>query len=178
MAEAGQTVTVWRLVQDHEHELREPHDDMDLDLTLLDPGDVGTARDLYQSVGGSWGWKGRLSWTDEQWLDWLSQPGLETWVAGDSVGAAIGYAELVARDQAAVEILCFGLRPGYFGAGLGRHLLSAVTRRCWDMAMRWPHLPRTTTVTVTTCSTDHKAALPNYLARGFRIKATEESPAE
>ncbi|MFI1996872.1 GNAT family N-acetyltransferase [Actinoplanes sp. NPDC020271] len=178
MPQTGQAITLWHLVQEHEHELRMPRDGADLAITLLDPSDVGSAQDLYRSVGGRWGWTGRLVWTNEQWSDWMNRPGLEIWVAKDAAGVDLGYAELVARDDAAVEILCFGLLPGHCGSGLGGRLLSAVTRRSWDMATRWLHLPPTATVTVTTCSTDHEAALPNYLARGFRIRSTEEVSAE
>src|SRR5437773_372379 len=38
-------------------------------------------RFLYTAIGGEWYWIDRLSWTYEQWIDYLNRPGMETWVA-------------------------------------------------------------------------------------------------
>jgi GNAT superfamily N-acetyltransferase len=61
-----------------------------------------------------------------------------------------------------VEIAYFGLAPAFQGRGLGRYLLVRAAQEAWlagGGARRvWLH----------TCTLDHAAALPNYLARGFR----------
>jgi GNAT superfamily N-acetyltransferase len=64
-----------------------------------------------------------------------------------------------------VEIAYFGLLPGFIGKGLGAYLLTAATRRAWDMGA--------TRVWVHTCDLDHPRALANYQARGFRIFQVE-----
>src|SRR5207302_10488113 len=74
-------------------------------------------------------------------------------------GAPVGYFEL-RRDTDAVEIVYFGLLPEFVGRGLGKALLTVAVRRAFELgaARVWLH----------TCTLDHPAALPNYLARGFK----------
>lgn len=52
-------------------------------------------RMLYAAVGAGWWWVDRLSWTPDKWLDVLSAPGYETWVAY-LAGAPCAYVELSA----------------------------------------------------------------------------------
>ena len=76
-----------------------------------------------------------------------------------------GYFELRRDDDDSIEIAYIGLLPAFVGRGLGRCLLSAAVERAWACGARrvWLH----------TCSFDHPAALPNYLARGFRVYKKE-----
>jgi len=124
-------------------------------------------RYLYTSVGGDWYWRERLPWTYQQWLTWLSRPEVETWVALAS-GTPAGYFELEAKLDDSVELTYFGLLPGFAGRGLGGYLLTQAVERSWRVQ------PRVQRVTVHTCTLDHAAALPNYLARGFRVFKEEE----
>jgi GNAT superfamily N-acetyltransferase len=57
--------------------------------------------------------------------------------------------------------------PGWEGEGLGGHLLTCAIERAWEAGAD--------RVLVNTCTLDHPAALPNYLARGFEVvrKRTE-----
>jgi GNAT superfamily N-acetyltransferase len=59
----------------------------------------------------------------------------------------------------------FGLVRAAQGAGLGRALLTHAVREAWAMDARrvWLH----------TCTLDAPTALPNYLARGFRVTGEE-----
>ncbi|MEZ5559066.1 MAG: GNAT family N-acetyltransferase [Pseudomonadales bacterium] len=116
-------------------------------------------RYLYATVGADWVWQDRLGWSRARWQESLSRPGHETWVAYVR-GAPAGYFELEPDDPGSVEIVYFGLQPPYIGSGLGGALLSDAVARAWQIGARrvWLH----------TCSLDHPAALPNYLARGFR----------
>ena len=121
-------------------------------------------RFLYVSVGYPWWWHMRLSWSYQQWLDYLEDPTVTTWIGYDG-GNPVGYFELRREASGAVEIAYFGLLPGYVGRGLGKRLLSdAIAKaRAFGDGRIWLH----------TCSLDHPAALPNYLARGFRVRKTE-----
>jgi ribosomal protein S18 acetylase RimI-like enzyme len=121
-------------------------------------------RFLYTAVGGDWYWIDRLPWTYRQWLDYVSRPELQTWVAY-LAGTPAGYFELEAQADANVEIAYFGLLPQFLGQGLGGPLLTAAVERAWAMgaARVWLH----------TCTLDHPTALANYQARGFRIYKTE-----
>ena len=150
-------------------------------------------RFLYASVGAAWCWYSRLPWTYQQWLDYLEDPAVTTWIGYDK-GNPVGYFELrretealssaqraptltpkeqpagrragaILPRQGAVEIAYFGLLPHYIGRGLGKRLLGDAIARAstFGDGRIWLH----------TCSLDHPAALPNYLARGFRVRQTE-----
>jgi GNAT superfamily N-acetyltransferase len=121
-------------------------------------------RFFYAAVGGSWTWYGRLPWDRERWLRYLDRPELETWL-GYARGTPVGYFELE-RDGRDVEIVYFGMLPGFTGQGLGGALLTAAIDRAWQMeaARLWVH----------TCDLDHPAALANYQARGLAIFKVEQ----
>ena len=123
---------------------------------------------LYRAVGGDWYWYTRLGWSRDRWQGHVERPELETWI-GYVGGTPAGYAELEAQAEGAVEIVYFGLMPGFIGRGLGGALLTDAVRRAWAMgaARVWLH----------TCNLDHPNALAHYEARGFRafkIEAGEE----
>lgn len=122
------------------------------------------SRFLYTTVGGRWRWHTRLSWDRDQWRRQLERPGVETWV-GYARGTPAGYFELERQGQD-VEIVYFGLFPGFIGQGLGGALLTSAIERAWDMgaARVWVH----------TCDLDHPRALANYQARGMQVYRTEQ----
>ncbi|MET9336561.1 GNAT family N-acetyltransferase [Nonomuraea sp. NPDC003804] len=126
------------------------------------------SRFLYTAVGGDWQWTDRLGWTYDEWMAYLTRPGLETWVAWHR-GTPAGYLELDPQPGAQVEIAYFGLLPFAMGEGVSGHLLSVGTARAWDLASRWPDLPATERVWMHTCTLDGPAALANYRARGFEV---------
>ena len=135
------------------------------------------ARFLYATVGGDWHWYDRLPWSRERWLEHLSRPLTETWVAWVR-GAPAGYAELAGlstMDSTEVEIAYFGLMPGFLGVGLGGHLLTVALRLAWTLDSRWPGTGKVRRVWVHTCTLDGPAALANYQARGMVTYRTEEA---
>ena len=115
---------------------------------------------LYATVGRDWHWIDRLPWSRDQWLVYLQQPHIETWVAYME-GTEAGYFELVIDPDHEVEIAYFGLLPQFIGHGLGGHLLTAAVQRAWEKGASrvWLH----------TSSRDHPHALANYQARGFKV---------
>jgi GNAT superfamily N-acetyltransferase len=132
------------------------------------------ARFLYGTVGGDWHWTDRLPWSREIWLEYLSRPLVETWVAWVH-GAPAGYVELAGSSTGEVEIAYFGLLPGFLGRGLGGHLLTVGLRLAWTMAARWPDVPAVSRVWVHTCTLDGPAAAANYQARGMVPYRTEDA---
>ena len=108
----------------------------------------------------------RLPWTYDRWLQYLDQPGQETWVLYVS-GNPAGYFELQGEPGEDVEIASFGLLPKFVGRGLGGYLLYEATRRAWQKGA--------TRVWLHTSSLDHPSALANYRARGFCLFKEESS---
>jgi len=135
-----------------------------LTVRRLPAAEFALGRRLYQEVGQDYLWIDRLAWSDRQWQDFYQRPGTELWI-GESAGAPAGYFELDARADGSTELAYFGLLPSAIGRGLGGLLLTAAIGRAWASGAKrvWVH----------TSSRDHAGALPNYLARGFRIYHTE-----
>ncbi|MEI8055853.1 MAG: GNAT family N-acetyltransferase [Actinomycetes bacterium] len=121
------------------------------------------SRFFYRAVGGDWYWLDRLSWTYEQWTEWVSSPGHELWSCWVE-GVPAGYFELD-RQNGEVELAYFGLLRGFAGLGLGGWLLTEAIARAWDA-------PDTTRVWVHTCELDSPTALANYESRGFVPRGT------
>lgn len=122
-------------------------------------------RFLYELVGEAWSWTDRLSWSDEQWRNWIEDDNLRTWVAYYK-GSPAGYYELHRQGGGDVEIAYFGLAPKFIGRGFGGYLLSRAIESAWE----WQGTQR---VWVHTCTLDHPGALQNYKARGMEVYGVE-----
>src|SRR5262249_12937545 len=85
-------------------------------------------RFFYTAVGGDWYWIDRLGWTLEEWRAWVDRPELETWI-GYLEGTPAGYFELERQTGDEVELVYFGLLPGFLGRGIGGALLTAAVER-------------------------------------------------
>jgi GNAT superfamily N-acetyltransferase len=116
---------------------------------------------LYQFIGENWSWLDKLSWSKEQWRDYVEVESLRTWIAY-SQGSIAGYYELSQESEGSVEIAYFGLSPAFIGKGFGAYFLSQAINNAWS----WEGTRR---VRVNTCTLDHARALPNYQARGFKL---------
>ena len=164
------TVTTWYLEQTSLGDLNPaPPRRADAGVALVRPIMPELNRFFYTAVGGDWYWIDRLGWTYTDWMKWLDRPEVETWVV-HAGGIPAGYFELEAQAGDSVEISYFGLLPAFVGKGLGGYALTAAARRAWERGARrvWVH----------TCSLDHPAAHPNYLARGFRVYHQESHEKE
>lgn len=111
-----------------------------------------------------------LLWSDDQWRQWLSRPGLRHWIVRFH-GEAAGIVELEAQPGGEVEVVSFGLVPEYVGCGYGGHALTLGVREAW--ALRPVGADAVERVWLHTSSLDHSHALPNYQRRGFRPYRTE-----
>jgi GNAT superfamily N-acetyltransferase len=115
---------------------------------------------LYAEVGRAYHWRDRLGWTDADAKSRLDDPAVSLHLLTVS-GAPAGYFELEKHEgDGSVEIAYFGLLPGFLGRGLGKYLLTEAADAAWALgaARVWLH----------TCTLDGPAAMPNYVARGFR----------
>lgn len=140
-------------------------DDPLIRIELQSECSIELFRHLYVEVGKNYHWIDRLPWTDEQIAAHLAQTEITLWLMTHD-DAPAGYFELRRCEDGSVEIAYFGLLSKFLGRGLGKHLLTCATEQAWaDGANRvWLH----------TCTLDDKAAMPNYLRRGFRPLKTEK----
>ena len=139
------------------------------ELVRLDPCPVPTYRRLYKEVGEDWYWHDRLEWSDEQLAAHLARPDVGVWELRVD-GQSAGYFELLRDEEGAVEIVYFGLTPGYIGRGLGGMMLTRAVREAFAMGG--------TRVWLHTCTLDSPSALPSYQARGFRPYRTQRLEVE
>ncbi len=123
------------------------------------------SRFLYMAVGAPWTWYMRVSWSYEQWQNYLAGGNIQTWVAYKEA-TPLGYFELDVQANKSVEIAYFGLIPEFIGKGYGKALLQDAISKAWEIGgdRVWLH----------TCTLDHPQALNNYLARGFKVFKEEE----
>ena len=116
---------------------------------------------FYKQVGKKHRWIDRLSWTDEKWINFISNRNLETYVISES-DDLIGFFELLHNpDLNETEISYFGLLEEYIGKGIGGYALSEAIKKSFEKKIKrvWLH----------TCTLDHPNALKNYIARGMRV---------
>jgi GNAT superfamily N-acetyltransferase len=126
-------------------------------------------RFLYCTVGESWRWLEKRSWTEQQWRQYVESDRLRTFAAFYD-GSPAGYFELRRDDEDGVQIEYFGLLPAFVGRGFGGALLTSALEAAWAMKPKrvWVH----------TCTLDHPAALANYQARGMKVYRVESKEVE
>ena len=116
---------------------------------------------FYKQVGKKHRWTDRLSWTDEKWINFISNKNLETYVISEFEDL-IGFFELLYNPNLnETEISYFGLLEEYIGKGIGGYALSEAIKKAFEKNIKrvWLH----------TCTLDHPNALKNYIARGMRV---------
>ena len=116
---------------------------------------------FYKQVGKKHRWLDRLSWSDEKWINYISNKNLETYLITEKEDLA-GFFELLYNPELKeTEISYFGLLEEYIGKGIGGYALSEAIKRCFkkDIKRVWLH----------TCTLDHPNALKNYIARGMTV---------
>jgi GNAT superfamily N-acetyltransferase len=143
-----------------------------LELREVDSETLDLAHSIDLRIGAPHHWR---QWPLDRWHEQLGRPEIRAWIAWVDDDPA-GLAALDRQGDGDVEITIFGLVPELAGKGFGGHLLTVTTRLAWDL--EWPGGGHTNRVWLHTSSLDHPNALPNYLARGFRITRRVNRPRE
>ena len=147
-------------------ELNEPNNlSSDFFIESVDPDDFQLNKFFYKNVGKRHHWVDRLSWNDQQWINYTSGKNVKTFILKNKRDLA-GYFELIIhKDKKEVEIAYLGLLEEYHNQKLGGFLLSSAIRISFEKKLErvWVH----------TCSLDHKNALNNYISRGMKIFKSE-----
>tara|TARA_Y100000996_G_scaffold398527_1_gene366645 strand:- start:1296 stop:1808 length:513 start_codon:yes stop_codon:yes gene_type:complete len=134
-------------------------------IHLVNPIDFQLNKFLYKQIGKKYFWKDRLNWSDQTWLEYVSNQNLYTYILKENE-EIVGYFELIIHtSKVEAEIAYFGILENYFGKKLGGYLLSQAIIKSFEHNIKrvWLH----------TCSLDHKNALKNYLSRGMAIFKSE-----
>ena len=134
-------------------------------LSLLEPINFQLNKFFYKNIGKKHKWTDRLVWTEAQWIDYVSNKKIKTYILKYQNDLA-GYFELIFHiDEKEVEIAYFGLLEEFQNKKLGSYLLSQAIKKSFNNKVKrvWVH----------TCSLDHKNALKNYIARGMKIFKSE-----
>ena len=120
---------------------------------------------FYKNVGKKHRWIDRLTWSDEKWINYISNQNLETYVISKNDDLA-GFFELIHNPELEeTEISYFGLLEEYIGKGIGGYALSVAIKKSFEKQIKrvWLH----------TCTLDHPNALKNYIARGMTVYKRE-----
>ena len=134
-------------------------------VDLLEPINFQLNKFFYKNIGKKHKWIDRLVWTEAQWIDYVSNENIKTYIFKFKNNLA-GFFELISHNEKKeVEIAYFGLLEEFQNKKLGSYLLSQAIQKSFNSGIErvWVH----------TCSLDHKNALNNYIARGMKIFKTE-----
>ena len=137
----------------------------DYSLSLIDPMNFQLNKFFYKNIGRNHKWVDRLSWSEEKWINYVSNEKVKTYVFKYKDDLA-GFFELIFHTELnETEIAYFGILEEYQNKKLGSYLLSEAIKKSFrnNSNRAWVH----------TCSLDHKNALNNYLTRGMKIFKTE-----
>ena len=134
-------------------------------LQLIDPPDFQINKFFYKQIGKDHRWIDRLSWNEKNWIDYVENSNVRTYVLNDKEDP-IGYFEQIFHfETKSCEIAYFGILKEHYGKKYGGFLLTEGIKNSFINGIEkvWLH----------TCSLDHKYALKNYQARGMKIFKSE-----
>ena len=134
-------------------------------ISLINPTDFQLNKFFYKNIGKKHKWVDRLIWTEQQWIKYVSNKNVKTFVLKRKKDL-VGFFELIFhQEKKEVEIAYFGILEEYRNKKLGSYLLSEAIKKSFQDNIKrvWLH----------TCSLDHKHALSNYLSRGMKIFKSE-----
>ena len=88
-------------------EVKKPSENYSVDL--VNPKDFQLNKFFYKTVGKKYQWIDRLTWTNKNWIDYLADKKLSTYLLKDNK-EIVGYFELIFyRDIKEAEIAYFGI---------------------------------------------------------------------
>ena len=134
-------------------------------LSLIAPTNFQLNKFFYKKIGKKHKWIDRLSWSEEKWINYVSNESVRTYVFKFK-DDLVGFFELIFHtEKNETEIAYFGILEEYQNKKLGSYLLSEAIKKSFqeNVSRVWVH----------TCSLDHKNALNNYKSRGMKIFKTE-----
>ena len=137
----------------------------DYSLNLIDPINFQLNKFFYKTIGKNHKWIDRLSWSEEKWINYVSNKNVKTYIFKYN-NDLVGFFELIFHpERNETEIAYFGILKEYQNKKVGSYLLSEAIKKSFrnNVNRVWVH----------TCSLDHKNALNNYISRGMKIFKSE-----
>ena len=134
-------------------------------LKEINPINFQLNKFFYKNIGKNHKWIDRLSWSEEKWINYVSNENVKTYTFKFK-NNLVGFFELIFHPkEKETEIAYFGILEEYQNKKLGSYLLSEAIKKSFHNKVErvWLH----------TCSLDHKNALNNYISRGMKIYKTE-----
>ncbi|MBA8794044.1 GNAT superfamily N-acetyltransferase [Friedmanniella endophytica] len=132
-------------------------------LAAPDPA-AAALRRLYRIIWEPLGGGGRSRWTEQQWADELSEPGMKAFI-GRMGRADVAMAEVGWSGRGDAAFVVIGVVPTMQGVGIGGDFLTRLTQLMWSTPA--PNGQLTERVWLWTRPDEHPHTVPNYLARGF-----------
>ena len=148
------TVTFLEMHEPRELPAQLPNTHFDL---LPKPVSADEYRKYYYGVGEKYSWLDRMVMPDVELSQKINAPNVDIFIFKVNYEPA-GYIEFAKEDKY-VEIVYFGLLPGFIGKGLGKYFLQWVIAKAWSYQPEW--------IQLNTCTLDHPNALGTYKKAGF-----------
>ena len=140
--------------------------DFPKDVTVEKVKNIDLNKFFYKNIGTEHYWRDRLTWLEKDWIKYISNKNLSTFVLNIN-GQPVGfYEQEFHRSKNEIELIQMGILKEFQGKKLGSYLLKHIIKSAFDKNVErlWVH----------TCSLDHKYALNNYLSKGLSIFKEEE----
>ncbi len=144
-------------------EVKKPNSN--LTISPINKPDYQLNKFFYKEIGKNHNWIDRLSWNEKQWIDYLNNQNVKTYVLKEGIQLVGYFEQIFYKDAKEYEIAYFGILEDYIGKRYGGYFLSEAIKICFKIGCNraWVH----------TCSLDHKHALKNYKARGMKVFKSE-----
>ena len=131
------------------------------EIVLINPPDFQLNKFLYKKIGEKYNWADRLTWTDQDWIKYVSRFDMHTHILKIKNEIAGFFEFIFHKEKFEIEIAYLGLLEEYIGKKLGGYMLSEAIKKSFEFKINrvWLH----------TCSLDNQHALKNYQARGMNV---------
>ena len=104
----------------------------DYSINLLDPVNFQLNKFFYKNIGKKHRWIDRLVWMESQWIDYVTDKKVKTYVLKRKDNLA-GFFELIFHSEnKEVELAYFGILEEYQGKKLGSYLLYEAIKTSFD----------------------------------------------
>ena len=136
-----------------------------LNIKLIEKPNFQLNKFFYKEIGKKHRWIDRLSWTEKNWIKYVTSPDVKTYVLKEDLNLAGYFEQIFHNENEDCEIAYFGILEEFIGKKYGGYLLTEAIKRSFNFGVNrvWVH----------TCSLDHRHALKNYKSRGMKIFKTE-----